>query len=110
MEYATNISEKIESQFLLLSPEEKIAVISQGVAVRFSDLKKRLFLSMSKTRFFEEKYHMKLSELEKKGLPENADYEMHEDYIVWHHWSEVEKKIKKQIESLQSIAEYGVFR
>ena len=110
MEYATDVSEKIESQFLALSPEEKTAVISHGVAVRFSDLNKRLFLAMSKIRFFEEKYHMRLAELEEKGLPDNADYEMHEDYIMWHHWSKVAGKVEEQIESLQSIIEYGVFR
>ena len=53
---------------------------------------------------------MKLSELEEKGLPDNADYEMHEDYIMWHHWSEAAEKAGKQIESLQPIAKYGVFR
>jgi hypothetical protein len=97
MEYAAAISERIENQFSLLSPEEKTAVISHGVAVRFSDLNKRLFLALSKIRFFEEKYHMTLSEIEKKGLPDNADYEMHEDYIMWHHWSEVAEKVGKLI-------------
>ncbi len=43
---------------------------------------------MKEIRFFEEKYRMTLSELEEEGLPDNADYEMHEDYILWHHWSE----------------------
>ncbi len=110
MKYAADIGEKIESRFLSLSPEEKTAVISHGVAVRFSDLNKRLFLAQNKIRVFEEKYRLKLSELEEKRLPNDADYEMHEDYIMWHHWSEVAEKVGKQIESLQSIAEYGVFR
>ena len=110
MEYATNIGEKIESRFLSLTLEEKTSVISHGVAIRFSDMNSRLFLALSKIRFFEEKYRMKLSELEEKGLPDNADYEMHEDYIMWHHWSEAAEKAEKQIESLQPIAKYGVFR
>ena len=53
---------------------------------------------------------MKLLELEEKGLPDNADYEMHEDYIMWHHWSEAAEKAEKQIDSLLPIAKYGVFR
>ncbi len=110
MEYTAGIGEKIVSRFLLLPPEEKTAVISHGVAVRFSDMNKRLFLARNKVRFFEEKYRMKLSELEEKGLPDNADYEMHEEYILWHHWDGIVEKIGKQIESLQMIAEYGVFR
>jgi len=102
MEYAADIGEKIESRFLSLPSEEKTAIISYGVAVRFSDLNKRQFLAQSKIRFFEEKYGLKLSELEEKGLSDDADYEMHEDYIRWHHWSKVAEKVGKQIESLQS--------
>lgn len=110
MEIATGVDKSIESKFLLLSPEEKIAVISHGVAVRFSDLSNRLFLAQSKVSYFEEKYHIKLSELEEKGLPDIADFEMHEDYIMWHHWTEVSEKVRKQIEALQTIAEYGVYK
>jgi hypothetical protein len=110
MEYAANIFEKIESQFLALPPEEKASVISHGVAIRFSDMNRQLFLALSKIRFFEEKYRMKLSELEEQGLPDNADYEMHEDYIMWHHWTEAVQKAEKQIASLREIAEYGVLK
>jgi len=110
MECTADIGKKIETRFLSLLPEEKTAVISHGVAVCYSDLNKRLFLALSKINFFEEKYRMKLSELEEKGLPDNADYEMHEDYIMWHHWSEVTEKAGKQINSLKPIAEYGVFK
>jgi hypothetical protein len=109
-QYVVNINEKIENRFLLLPQEEKTAVISHGVAIRFSDLNKQLFLALGKIRFFEEKYCIKLSELEEKGLPDDADYEMHEEYIMWHHWSEVAEKVRKQIEVLQPIIEYGVFR
>lgn len=110
MEDATRIDKKIESQFLLLSPEEKIAVISHGVAIRSSELKNRLFMAQSKIRLFEEKYQTTLSDLEERGLPDDADYEMHENYIMWHHWSEVAEKVEKQIKSLQPIAEYGVYK
>jgi len=89
MEYAVHISERIENRFALLPPEEKTAVISHGVAIRFSDLNKRRFLALGKVRIYEEKYHTSLSEVEKSGLPDDADYEMHEEYIMWHHWSEV---------------------
>ncbi len=56
-----------------------------GVVFRFTDLDKRLFMAMSKIRFFEKKYGINLSELNKKGLPNNADYEMNENYIIWGH-------------------------
>jgi len=54
MENTMDIGEKIENRFSSLSPEEKTAVISRGVAVRLSDLNKRLFLALSKVRFFVE--------------------------------------------------------
>ena len=70
----------MENTFHALPPEERAAVISHGVAVRFSELNKRHFLAESKIRFFEDKYKTTLSEIERKGLPDDADYEMHEDY------------------------------
>ena len=110
MQSTTSVDKNIESKFLLLSLEEKIAVISHGAAIHFSDLNNRLFLAQSKINHFEGKYHIKLSKLEEKGLPDNADFEMHEDYIMWHHWAEVAKKVRKQIKSLQTITEYGVYK
>jgi hypothetical protein len=96
MEPAVNIDKNIENKFSLLSQKEKIAVISHGVAVRFSELNKRLFLAQSKVSHFEKKYDLKLTELEEKGLPDNADFEMHEEYIMWHHWTKVINKATEQ--------------
>ena len=110
MESVRKIDQNIESEFKLLSPDEKTAVISHGVALRYSDLKKRLFLAQSKINNFEIKYHTKLSKLDENGIPDNADYEMHEDYIMWHHWNEIAEKVRKQIYSLQPLAKYGVYK
>ena len=104
----TLANESIESKFSSLSTEEKVSVISHGVALRLSEWKKRLFLAESKVRFFEEKYRMSLVELDTKGLPDDADHEMHEDYIMWHHWTDTVKKAKKQVGDLEAIAAYGV--
>ena len=101
-------SKSIVDRFSLLSNEEKISVISHGVAMRLSDWGKRLFGAENKVRFFEEKYHTSLVELEEKGLPDDADHEMHEDYIMWHHWTEAVQEASKQVSALQAIAEYGV--
>ena len=78
-------NESIENKFSSLSAEEKVSVISHGVALRLSEWKKRLFLAESKVRYFEEKYLTSLTELDTKGLPNDANHEMHEDYIMWHH-------------------------
>ena len=104
----TTENESVENKFLLLSVEEKASIISHGVAVRFAEWKKRLFLAESKVCFFEEKYNVTLSELDAKGLPDDAGYEMHEDYIQWQHWLDVRKKAKQMVKSLKVIANYGV--
>jgi len=30
--------------------------------------------------------------METEGLPDDADYELHEDYIMWRHWTAVAGK------------------
>ena len=68
MEQSINIDKNIENKFSLLSQDEKIAVISHGVAVRFSELNNRLFLAESKVSFFEKKYDTKLFQINKIPL------------------------------------------
>ena len=106
----SNGNENIEIKFSSLSPDEKVSVISHGVALRLSEWKKQLFLADSKVRHFEKKYHTSLDELEAKGLPDDAGHEMHEDYIMWQHWREEVEKAKKQVEDLDAIAAHGLQR
>jgi len=105
----TGIKTRVEKTFLSLPREERKSIISHGTALRLSDLRKRLFLAESKVRHFEEKYQVALTQLDADGLPDDADYEMHEDYIMWHHWADVADKIKKNITSLEEIARQGLY-
>ena len=107
---SADIMTEIERDFLSLPREEREIIISHGVAFRLAGLRKRLFLAESKVRDFEEKYKSTLDQLDMKGLPDDAGYEMHEDYIIWHHWQAVSRKIKQDIESIQKIAQYGLYR
>jgi len=100
---------QFEKTFLALSREERGAIISHGAALRLSDLRKRLFLAESKVRHFEEKYRVPLTQLDAEGLADDADYEVHEDYIMWHHWALVADKAKKDIASLEEIAQQGLY-
>jgi hypothetical protein len=99
----------VEIFFLRLPREERESIISHGVALRLSTLKKRLFLAESKVNRFEQQYQTTLSQLEAEGLPDGAGYEMHEDYIMWHHWAAVINKLKTDIVSLEKIARQGLF-
>lgn len=105
----TEIKTRVEKTFLSLPREERETIISHGTALRLSDLRKRLFLAESKVRHFEEKYKATLAQLDADGLPDDADYEMHEDYIMWHHWAEVADRVKKSIASLEEIAQQGLY-
>ena len=104
-----DVRTQIEESFLALPLEERGAIISHGAALRLSDLRKRLFLAESKLRYFEEKYNISLSQLDAKGLPDDAGYEMHEDYIMWHHWAAVADKIRNDIKALEKIAQQGLY-
>jgi hypothetical protein len=78
------------------------------VVIRLSDLRKRLFLAQSKVRQFEETYGTTLDVLEDGGLPDDAGYEIHEDYVMWHHWAEVISRLTRDIAALEQIARRGL--
>ena len=100
---------QVESTFLSLPGEEREAIISLGATLRLSYLKKRLFLAENKVLYFQEHYGITLDQLEAKGLPDDADYCMHEDYIMWHHWAGVVDKIKTDIAALEEIVQQGIY-
>jgi hypothetical protein len=100
---------QVEKVFSSLPREEREAIISHGTVLRLSDLKKRHFLATSKVRYFEEKYNTTLPQLEAEGLPDDAGYEMHEDYIMWCHWTSVIDEIEKNISPLEEIVQQGIF-
>ena len=83
---------------------ERTAIISYGIAIRLSDLRKRLFLAESKVKHCEGKYQTTLAELDAEGLPDDADWEMHEDYILWRHWAEVIGKTREALVSFCKLS------
>ena len=97
----------IEKLFDSLAEEEKTAIITHGIAFYLSAIKKRLFLAQAKVRDFEKKHRTTLEELDSNGLPDDAGFEMHEDYIMWHHWNEMSQKLKKQIENYRTAEMIG---
>ena len=104
----TEMMTALERAFSALSREERETITRHGVALRVADLKKRLFLAESKIRSFAERYQITLDQLEASGLPDDASYEMHEDYIMWHHWAAVAQKVTRDMQALQDIAQQGL--
>ena len=99
---------QIEEQFLSLPREKREAIITHGAAFLLADLRNRLFLAESKIRFFEEKYLASLSQLDADGLPDGAGWEIHEDYILWHHWAQVAEEARHDIACLEGITQRGL--
>ena len=54
------------------------------------------------------KRRFKADELVPETPPDDADWEMHEDYILWHHWVEVIGKTREALSSLEEIASSGL--
>ncbi|MBW2011698.1 MAG: hypothetical protein JRG68_06415 [Deltaproteobacteria bacterium] len=102
------MTNEIEKRFLSLPVEDRETIISYGASIRLTILKKRLFLAEQKIRNFEVRYKTTLRAIEAEGIPDDASYEFHEDYVEWHHWEAVVKKCKQEISSIQAIAQQGV--
>lgn len=100
---------QMDEEFLSLSLAERKAIISHGTALRLSDLRKRLFLAENKIRHYENEYGTTLHHLETAGLPDDAGYEMHEDYIMWRHWAGVADHTGEDITTLERIARHGLY-
>lgn len=90
----------LEKLFNSLPTDEKSSVLTHGMAFYISSLKKRLFLAEAKIKAFENKYQTTIEKVDSKGLPDDANYEMHEDYVMWHHWNDTCRKLKNRIKDL----------
>ncbi|GAJ14322.1 unnamed protein product, partial [marine sediment metagenome] len=102
----SNVSDVFET----LPREDREEIFNIGTAFTLLDLQKRLAHTQKNVRKFEAKYGTTLDILESKGLPEDADYEMHEDYIEWHCWARVRQKTQNTLEVLMSVSkghDYG---
>ena len=94
----------VSDVFAALPQEDQKEIFNIGTAFRLLDLQKRLAQAQENVRKFEAKYGTTLDMLESKGLPEDADYEMHEDCIEWHYWARVGEKTQNTLDVLTSIS------
>jgi hypothetical protein len=90
--------------FLTLPQEDQEEIFNIGATFRLLELQKRLSRAQEKVEEFEAKYGMPLEELDSKGLPEDADYEVHEDYVEWHYWVRVREKTENTLDVLEKFA------
>ena len=79
--------EMVDEVFHSLPPEGRMEILNVGIPFYRLNLEKRLERAQDKVLAFEARYRTTLRQLEADGLPDDADYAMHEDYVEWRYWS-----------------------
>lgn len=86
-----------------LSPKELSSILRQGAILRLPFLEGRLMQARDNIRNLERKYNTTLNQLKAKGLPNDAGYEMHEDFIEWEYWDDVSKETGENVEHIKKL-------
>ena len=85
-------------------PEEELnSILRQGALLRLPYLEGRLQSAKVEVERFEKKYHTTLEQLRQQGLPNDAGYEIHEDFIEWEYWSDVMARLQQTIAQIRLI-------
>jgi len=83
-------------------------ILRQGVLLRMPYLESRLLQAKQNVINYEQKYQIKLEKLRSEGLPEDAGYEMHEDFIEWEYWFDVMNDNRQIINQLKKLLKEAV--
>jgi len=94
-------TEQVNRLLVSLPPDEQARIVEYGVMLRLADLRRQLSHAQGVVKEMGAKYHTTIEQLEQEGLPDDAGWEMHEDYIMWHHYTERTVRIEKTIGALQ---------
>ena len=86
-----------------LPAQEMISILRQGSVLRLPYLEERLRHAQEHVRRFEAAYAVTLEELRAQGLPEDADYQAHEDFIEWEYWHDVLRETGTIIKNVKTI-------
>jgi hypothetical protein len=95
--------EAVERAFHSLAPEDRAEVFSVGAAFHRLNLAKRMERAERKVHEFEARYHTTFARLAEEGLPDDADFAMHEDYVEWHYWSRMLEQTQKALNTLSLL-------
>jgi len=86
-----------------LPSQEMLSILRQGSILRLPHLEGRLRHSQEHVDHFEAMYKMTLDELITQGLPDDADYQAHEDFIEWEYWQDVNNETRMIIKNMKRI-------
>ena len=86
-----------------LPAREMVSILRQGSILRLPHLEARLQMAQERVNRFETTYATTLEELETQGLPDDAGYQMHEDFIEWEYWHDVATETEDIIKNVNRI-------
>lgn len=93
--YDADLAERV---FHSLPSVDQFEVMTFGASFHRLNLEKKLERARIKIQAMESRYRITLDQLELQGLPDNADYAMHEDYVEWRYWQRTERETQKAID------------
>jgi len=88
-----------------LPSQEMLSILRQGSVLRLPHLEGRLHQAQEIVRRFESLYETTLDILLLEGLPDDADYQAHEDFIDLEYWQEVALETEDVIKNIKRILE-----
>jgi hypothetical protein len=86
-----------------LPAQEMLSILRQGSILRLPHLEARLRQAEERVAGFETTYQTTLDVVLAQGLPDDADYQFHEDFIEWEYWQEVFRETRTIIENVNLI-------
>jgi hypothetical protein len=86
-----------------LPAQEMLSILRQGSILRLPYLEARLQQARDRVARFEATYQTTVDELSAQGLPEDADYQFHEDFIEWEYWHEVWHETEMIVRNVKQI-------
>lgn len=86
-----------------LPSREMLSILRQGSVLRLPHLEARLRQAQERLTHFEGVYQTTLNHLTTHGLPDNANYQFHEDFIEWEYWQDVVSETDNIIKNVKRI-------
>jgi len=83
--------------------EELESILHQGALLRLPFLEGKLNQATARVKDFEEKHNITLPKLKQQGLPANAGYELHEDFIEWEYWVDARETLRSTILKVRQL-------
>jgi hypothetical protein len=86
-----------------LVPEAQQRLIELGAPLLLTDMEARSALAERKIRAFERKYKTTLVKLQREGLAEDANMDIHEDFVEWSGWERTREEAGQIVASLRQF-------